>query len=1039
MDNAELQRAEDANGEMIEVQSIRPDEASINNKFFKTTLQTGENIVYGESFALSNGQYFKVEVDYLGYIASTGNATKDIKKCELCIWGKSRMHHCEYSVYTLKTNELVGSFSATHNLYYVDLKKLYNQYGDASFKFVANWDGTESVSLDKIDLIGKYLTSIDIVQGPNTLVYPVGAVFNREGLIVKANYSNGDVVKVTNYNVYPSTLARKNRYVSISYGGFSEKQPVKVDRQNVTVKMTIQQRQRQAIGSPWSEWEVLLTTDPDFFVASSALRETRTVLTINRSQIVLDENERVGLRLQMFCTKYPKPTEPAKHIKVNGMRVKKDPMYNFINAYIGDLKAEDTDDVQIILEYDDYPFVFNNRDNPPVLFFCDECDPATQVESKRIKVAEGSLNLNLCNGESQYEFSDYNIDASTLGCGISHILSPDNELNFYGRNFSLNICESLILDAVNTNKIVKSHLYTDACGIRHNFAVLFYYVNNGKRVYIPQEEYVNISSNLLYKGHSVFVEQITVNNQIYIEKPSSAVLNNDYYKSLLSKEANELVLPVRWLKCGNATKGFNAQGNLVLIIDEFNNYIAIDYNVDGSIHRVSNDSGSYVNFTYDDAGYLASLTNSRNKMVKYSYMAGKLEAISYCDLESDNITENIYKTIKLSYESLKKNFSWYVGVSRIETSDNLITEISYDSSLFSSQINSVHNYSANAGSDESEVELTELSSLKVEFDYLNSQTILTDDFGDKEIYKYENGKKLINYYSIVNGKVAAAKKIDYLSYSFYTETNAKSSTLNKYSLSGFAFQAGEKIEIELNQFNMPTYTFLSNVILNSNAYKTVETSYDYDNKKNCIKTEIREKFFDADSKELINSNYIIVNNIYDDSNGRLTKQITHKSHNGGTEKEKADIVEYVYDNHGNQIKQIKYSTNWNQHSTLEDCNCSVTSVSDKFYSESSYDDEHNVIAVKDETGLNSVEYEYFSKSKCLSNLAYENRLLFFGYDSRDRLTGMSSSVDGENNGQEITYNLGEITKLEHSGGSKIIIDYDAKRRISSVKIDDSVL
>lgn len=1034
-----LQETEDANEGMIEMQSIKPLEAAENNNFFKTTLSTGENIAYGASFALSGGKYFDVVVDYVGLVSASGNVPTDITKCELCVWGKSRMYHCEYSIFSLKTKELVGSFSATHNLYYVDLKNLYNKYGDASFRFVANWSGTESVSLDKIELIGKYVKSIDIVHGPNKMVYQVGATFSREGLIVNANYSNGDVVEVTNYNVYPTTLARKDRYVSISYGGFSKKQPIKVDSQKVTVQRTIQQRQRQTSGSSWSEWEFLPVTDADFYVASSAVRETRTVLTIKRSEIELKEKERIGLRLQMYCTKYPKPTEPAKHIKINGMRVKKDPMYNFVNAYIGDLKAEDTEDVQVIIEYDDYPFVFNNRDNKPILFFCDECDPATQVQSERIKVADGSLNLNLCNGETQYEFSDYNAEGSTLGCGISHILSPDSELNFYGRNFSLNICENLISDVINSNKIVKSHLYTDAYGVRHNFKVLFYYVNNGKRVYIPQEEYENISSNLFYQGHPVSVEQITINNQIYIEKPSSAVLNNAYYKSLLSKEANELVLPVRWLKCGHATKGFNAQGNLVLIIDEFNNYIAIDYNADGSINRVSNDSGSYVNFTYDDAGYLASLTNSRNKRVKYSYMAGKLETISYCDLESDKVTENVYKTIKLSYESLKKNFSRYVGVSRIETSDNFITEISYDSSLFSSQINSIHNYSAKAVSDESEVELTELSSLKVEFDYLNCQTILTDDYGDKEIFKYENGKKLINYYSIVNGKVAAAKKIDYLSYSFYTETNAKSSTLNKNSLSGFAFQAGEKIDVELNAFNMPTYTFLSNVNLNSNAYKTVETLYDYDNNMNCIKTEIRERFFDANTKEMTNCNLIITNYIFDESTGKLIKLITHKSHDEDAVKEKANIVEYVYDNQGNRIKEIKYSTNWNQHSTLEDCNCSSTSATDKFYLEDSYDNEHNIISVKDETGLNSVEYEYFYKSKCISNSSEGNRITFFGYDSRDRLSGMSSSVDGENNGQAITYNLGEITELEHSGGSKITVDYDAKRRISCIKIDDSVL
>lgn len=301
------------------------------DKYFKITLSNGEVVKYGENFALSQGESFKVEVDFSGLMNDLGS----IDVCNICIWGKSRLLHADYSIYTLKTNELVGSYSATHNLYYVDLLNLYNTYQDASFKFVADWSGTESLSLDEIDFGEKKFMGIAIVNPPKKIEYQAGELFNNDGLVVKGFYTNGEEVDIDYYTINPSVgLQRKDRNITISYNGHSLKQPIKVTSQKISFRKTIQTRSRSKEGTAWSKWEVVPTNEANFYVSAYPLRQTRTVLTIDKSQIKLAAGERVGLRLQMQTTNSPKPSEPTKHIKVNGIRVSKYPLYTFINAYI---------------------------------------------------------------------------------------------------------------------------------------------------------------------------------------------------------------------------------------------------------------------------------------------------------------------------------------------------------------------------------------------------------------------------------------------------------------------------------------------------------------------------------------------------------------------------------------------------------------------------------------------------------------------------------------------------------------------------------
>lgn len=129
-----------------------------------------------------------------------------------------------------------------------------------------------------------------------------------------------------------------------------------------------------------------------------------------------------------------------------------------------------------------------------------------------------------------------------------------------------------------------------------------------------------------------------------------------------------------------------------------------------------------------------------------------------------------------------------------------------------------------------------------------------------------------------------------------------------------------------------------------------------------------------------------------------------------------NIQETEYDEHGNAVRTYSYNS---------------LDTSTKFYTESEYAENGQLLADYDETGENKTEYEYIPGTNIVRTEKLPNGSKYsYGYDAEDRVTGITQSTEeGEGNGTQTQYTCGAATK-HISGNNNIEYEYDHKRRIT---------
>ena len=134
-----------------------------------------------------------------------------------------------------------------------------------------------------------------------------------------------------------------------------------------------------------------------------------------------------------------------------------------------------------------------------------------------------------------------------------------------------------------------------------------------------------------------------------------------------------------------------------------------------------------------------------------------------------------------------------------------------------------------------------------------------------------------------------------------------------------------------------------------------------------------------------------------------------------------NIQETEYDEHGNAVRTYSYNS---------------LDTSTKFYTESEYAENGQLLADYDETGENKTEYEYIPGTNIVRTEKLPNGGKYsYGYDAEDRVTGITQSTEeGEGNGTQTQYTCGAATK-HISGNNNIEYEYDHKRRITKVKLN----
>ncbi len=108
----------------------------------------------------------------------------------------------------------------------------------------------------------------------------------------------------------------------------------------------------------------------------------------------------------------------------------------------------------------------------------------------------------------------------------------------------------------------------------------------------------------------------------------------------------------------------------------------------------------------------------------------------------------------------------------------------------------------------------------------------------------------------------------------------------------------------------------------------------------------------------------------------------------------------------------------------------------KFYSQTEYDEKGKAVAEYDATGENKTELEYVDGTDVVCNKKLANGSKFaYGYDEEDNVTSISHSTeDGEENATHTRYSCGLVTELV-SGNNTVKYKYDEKRRVSSIDLN----
>lgn len=487
-----------------------------------------------------------------------------------------------------------------------------------------------------------------------------------------------------------------------------------------------------------------------------------------------------------------------------------------------------------------------------------------------------------------------------------------------------------------------------------------------------------------------------------------------YYKEYLRLN-EELTMrkrmtPVHYLMDGELVKGFNEDGELVVVSDNYNNAIAIERDSKKRITRVYDDKEKQIVFKYNHKGVLSSVTDVRGKRTTLTYNSGNT-VIKYAN----------GKSITLAISNIATNNSKvsYANITEITASNKAKVKLAYDRMLLTgveyySLFNTISHGTVVSGNNK-------LSSTTIA--YTPNQTVITTsgDVTQKETYKFNNVGNLAEYYVEKDNKVVQAEKYDYEKYKHDKVQYAKNDTLNKTALSSFTFVADEYTDIAFDQFNNPVTETTGWKVIHKSANGTTtkqktETKYVYDEDYRVI--EERAVLSTQKGSAAITTSTSVKTYSYNAQGAVVRTEIYIAGEELTSGK---SIEETVYNDKGRVVKSYSYNS---------------LDSSSKFYKESETDESGKVTAEIDETGENKTRIEYAENSDNVSTKILPNGgKLSYGYDIDDNVTAITQSTeDGESNSNQTEYTNGVVTKHTSSNNS-VMYKYDYKLRKTAVYLN----
>ena len=1051
--------------------------ATTNNPYTKMGYITVQGLLDGvpcEGTVVGGSNTVMVEIDLRGWAEENAVHFESINMVHMSVGGMNKMNHGYLSVYKYDTQELIGYFTSGQNIFEFEFEPIIDADGKTRVHLVgeSGWIATQSfpasfMSVSCPGSLWHVFSGIKAVELPTKMSYLEGETFDPTGLVLAAVYRDGhqeilslesDSADVEIPVITPNSgeiLTEENDRVTISYKGKTLELPLTVEINNKWTPFefttTIEIRKRSSTADPWSRWEEASVIDGIYSNTimaigdnDSSIKQYRTIIKLNSESLDVFLANKKGIKL--FLSKYAQYgyNLTQGHIIVNGKRqyVYGDSTFIFVDA--GSIKSIIQNNYRIIFERDDSDFVFNATSNSsPTRSFYKLLDVGYKSETKVFDLTGGTqAKLDLVTGETSIIIPDISSESTLMGIGLAHIFQYNATENLgLGHRFRLNLHQTL--KKVNEYAgNVQCYEYTDALGNRKSYYNYFYYYDEeGEKQYFveenPHERIILNDENQLWdmeNNRQVYYSRKKFGCEIYDDHVDTWLGEIDYFTEICTQTENKYLTPVLFQQTNRVIKGFNCAGNLVWISDHYGNFIAISYNAHDRITSVRDQNNNQLTFDYYNMKnpMLSSITDSRGRVIEYDYgdfldrQPYRLYSINFRKLNTDGTAGAIYKKISLEYTKTDIIFDYII--TSVSSSDGEKCVLDYNGKL-----NSITKYATidkiPDGASLAQAEENIITTVNIQCAAQPYQTVITDEDGNKEIYRFSTDKTLSEYYQEVNGLVVKAERYEYEPYTNRKTIKATRNSLNKKSFNDYVFEEGETTTTLLDIYNNPTSTVISGIQVAPNATKSLSIDYEYDALQRCIKETKTETYSDETTF------VYVTRNMYYQDTGILLKTIRYVQGEEATTGVTAE--EYVYDEHGNISMTKRYnkqcSSNNPPESEYDFTSSSTTTI---FYEEKEYNEQGQVVLEWDETGLYETIYEYVPGTNLLDGVTMPNfNVVNYAFDNEDRLIEISSSIDGRGNVSFTGFTAGEITDMNFSGNLDYLnYEYDKKRRVSSIKM-----
>ena len=486
-----------------------------------------------------------------------------------------------------------------------------------------------------------------------------------------------------------------------------------------------------------------------------------------------------------------------------------------------------------------------------------------------------------------------------------------------------------------------------------------------------------------------------------------------YYKEYKNKseelEQMKRQMPINFLTDGRIIKGYNENGKLVAVYDNYENYAVIEYeksNVNGEeeerIARLYDNTGKSVELEYNPSGQLSSITDTRGRRVSYTYGSAEVTA---------------------DYDTGRKVTLKFTGTNLTEVTEEKgkrKTKLTYTGN----EVTKAETYSMveEIGPETSEAGETLVSTLTIEY---TADTATVSEEAVRERYYFKEDGNCIEYRKEENGVVTAAEQYEYVPYwnGATKQENPRSvvkqaeiGTLNKSGLESYKFSAGDTETTTLDSFENPSKRTTSEIDLTSGGTNkaTYETEYEYDENQKLISETEKVTYSKSGAKaETSHKKY------YYNAQGNVIR--TESWVEGEEQTRGKEIEETEYDEKGNIVRTYRYN--------------SLDSGS-KYYTEREYEEDGRMKSEYDETGENKVKYEYADGTNIVRREILPNgSKVGYGYGEEDEITSITQSTEaGEENSNQKIYRDGEVIEIR-SGDTVVKYTYDGKRRIKQIDLN----